>query len=87
MGKPFDGDVLEDDSLFAQIERISGERVAVSGEWLVSAVKASSEQATFLGISVGDPLLRSNVKFLADDGQPLCLERQYFVGSRYELSI
>lgn len=68
-------------------ERISSKKVAVSGEWLVSAVKATSEQATFLGTSAGDPLLRSDVKFLADDGQPLCLGRQYFVGSRYELSI
>ena len=78
---------LEDTSLFSDIERATGRRPTQARDWNITAVKATTEQASMLGISVGDPLLRSLVSFVDAEGAPLCMGRQYFVGSRYELSI
>lgn len=78
---------LEDTSLFAAIERVTGHRVTSNAEWTIAAVKATTEQAANLAVSPGDPLLCTNVRFTDETGGPICIGRQYFVGSRYELSI
>ena len=78
---------LEDASLFDAIARVTGRRVVSNAEWVVSAVKATTEQASNLSVAPGDPLLCTNVRFTDDDDKPICIGRQYFVGSRYELSI
>lgn len=78
---------LEDTSLFDAIEQATGHRPASSEDWNITAVKATTDQASLLGISVGDPLLRTHVSFVDDEGRPVCMGRHYFVGSRYELAI
>lgn len=78
---------LEDTSLFDAIEGATGRRPLEARDWNITAVKATTEQAPLLGISVGDALLRSIVTFVDADGAPVCMGRHYFVGSRYELSI
>ena len=78
---------LEDTSLFDAIEQATGHRPASNEDWNITAVKATTDQASLLGISVGDPLLRTHVSFVDDEGRPVCMGRHYFVGSRYELAI
>lgn len=78
---------IENKSLFKLIEELTGKKAAIHTDWTVSAVKATTDQATILAISIGDPLLRMDVKCLSADGTPLYIGRQYFVGSRYELTI
>ncbi len=78
---------LEDTSLFDAIEQATGHRPASNEDWNITAVKATTDQASLLGISVGDPLLRTHVSFVDDEGRPVCIGRHYFVGSRYELAI
>ena len=78
---------LEDTSLFDAIERATGRRPASNEDWNITAVKATTDQASLLGISVGDPLLRTHVSFVDVEGRPVCMGRHYFVGSRYELAI
>lgn len=78
---------LEDTSLFDAIEHATGRRPTSARDWNITAVKASTEQASLLGISTGDALLRSYVSFVDDQGRPVCMGRHFFVGSRYELSM
>ena len=78
---------LEDTSLFDAIEQATGHRPVSNEDWNITAVKATTDQASLLGISVGDPLLRTHVSFVDDEGRPVCMGRHYFVGSRYELAI
>lgn len=78
---------LEDASLFDAIEQATGHRPASNEDWNITAVKATTDQASLLGISVGDPLLRTHVSFVDAEGRPVCMGRHYFVGSRYELAI
>lgn len=78
---------FEDTSLFAAIEEATGHRPAAARDWNITAVKASTEQASLLGISTGDALLRTLVSFTDAAGQPVCMGRHFFVGSRYELAI
>lgn len=78
---------LEDTSLFDAIEKATGHRPVSNEDWNITAVKATTDQASLLGISVGDPLLRTHVSFVDDEGRPVCMGRHYFVGSRYELAI
>ena len=78
---------LEDTSLFDAIEQATGHRPVSNEDWNITAVKATTDQASLLGVSVGDPLLRTHVSFVDDEGRPVCMGRHYFVGSRYELAI
>lgn len=77
---------LEDTSLFDAIEQATGHRPASNEDWNITAVKATTDQASLLGISVGDPLLRTRVSFVDSEGRPVCMGRHYFAGSRYELA-
>ena len=78
---------LEDVSIFDLIERVGGRRPSRTARRVIEAVKANSEQAQRLAISIGDPLLLLNVQFLDSDGGPVCIGRQYYVGSRYHFEL
>ena len=74
---------LEDVSLFDKIAEVTGHRPTKTPRRTVEAVRATQEQASRLAISVGDPLLFLNVCFADDEDNPVCIGRQYYVGSRY----
>lgn len=74
---------LNDTSLFQVVEKISGRRPVESKRSTVEVTRASAEQAQKLGVSLGEPLLHLNGYFLDQDGRPLCIGRQYYIGSRY----
>lgn len=74
---------LENKSIFDEIYRISGTKVSGNGDRQVEAVRAKAEQASELGIAPHDPLLYLYTCFTGEHGEPLCIGRQYYVGSRY----
>lgn len=74
---------LEDVSLFDTITQVGGRRPVRTPQRTVEAVRATQEQATRLVISAGDPLLFLNVCFADENDEPVCIGRQYYVGSRY----
>ena len=47
------------------------------------AVRATAEQAQLLNLSLGEPLLYLNAYFHDQYDHPLCIGRQYYIGSRY----
>ena len=74
---------LEDASIFDEIARVGGRRPATTIRRTVEAVAATSEQASELAIAAHAPLLYLNAYFGDDEGRPVCIGRQYYVGSRY----
>ena len=74
---------LEDVSLFDKIAETGGARPTRTPQRTVEAVRATQEQASRLAIAPGDPLLFLNVWFADDQGRPVCIGRQYYVGTRY----
>ncbi len=74
---------LEDASLFDAITEIGGRRPVHTPRRTVEAVRATSEQASRLAITANDPLLFLNVCFADENDEPVCIGRQYYVGSRY----
>lgn len=74
---------LNDVSMFDAIERISGLRPATTSCQRIEAVRASAEQAQLLNLSLGEPLLYLNAYFHDQYDHPLCIGRQYYIGSRY----
>lgn len=74
---------LENVSMFDKIAEVGGSRPTRTPQRTVEAVRATQEQASRLAISTGDPLLFLNVCFADDEGKPVCIGRQYYVGSRY----
>lgn len=76
-------DPLDNVSLFDAIERVGGRRPAKTRRRTIEAVRATSEQAGELAISPYDPLLYLNVYFSDEADVPVCIGRQYYVGSRY----
>ncbi|MDY2777740.1 MAG: GntR family transcriptional regulator [Collinsella sp.] len=74
---------LDDVSIFDKIAEVGGKRPAIPLKRTVEAVRATSEQASRLSVSQGDPLLFFNVCFADEERHPICIGRQYYVGSRY----
>lgn len=74
---------LNDVSLFETIEQISGRRPVDSSRRTLEIARASVEQAQKLGVSLGEPLMYLNSYFTDQDRKPLCIGRQYYIGSRY----
>lgn len=74
---------LNDVSIFERIAEVGGMRPEVPLMRTVEAVRATGEQASRLAISQGDPLLFLNVCFGDANRNPVCIGRQYYVGSRY----
>lgn len=74
---------LNDVSMFDAIEHISGLRPATAARQRIEAVRATAEQAQLLNLSLGEPLLHLNAYFQDQYDHPLCIGRQYYIGSRY----
>lgn len=74
---------LNDASVFDQIAQVSGRRPADTARRTLEITRASMEQAQQLGVPLGEPLFFLNVYFLDEKKQPICIGRQYYIGSRY----
>lgn len=74
---------LDDTSLFDTIEQFSGRRPCDIARRTIEVTKASAKQARQLGVPLGEPLLFLNVYFMDAQNKPLCIGRQYYIGSRY----
>lgn len=72
-----------DTSAFANLEAVSGRRCDDTARRTIEVLRATAEQAPLLNVPLGEPLLYLNVYFLDQDRKPLCIGRQYYVGSRY----
>ncbi len=70
-------------SAFAAIEEVGGRRVTDTSRRTIEIARASSEQASALNVPLGEPLLFLNCYFIDQNQKPLCIGRQYYVGSRY----
>ena len=77
----------ENQSAFDLIASVSGYRVVTTSRRTIEAVRATSEQSTLLSVPVGEALLHLNCYFVDRENRPLCIGRQYYVGSRYMLEI
>jgi GntR family transcriptional regulator len=73
----------DDVSAFETIYAVTGKKPTKTGYRTIEIARASAEQAQVLGVPLGEPLLHMNVQFLDQTGSPLCIGRQYYVGSRY----
>lgn len=74
---------LNNVSIFDTIAEVGGRRPVQTLRRSIEAVRATSEQASRLAITANDPLLYLHVFFADADGVPVCIGRQYYVGSRY----
>lgn len=74
---------LSDVSMFETISKVSGHGPADIAHRTVEVTRASLEQSQQLAVPLGEPMLFLNVYFLDDRGQPNCIGRQYYIGSRY----
>ena len=74
---------LNNRSIFQVMKQIDGRTVNDTSRRTLEIAKASPKQAQKLGISTGEPLLFMNCYFIDQEGHPLCIGRQYYVGSRY----
>ena len=72
-----------DTSAFETIRALTGRWPVDATRRTIEVTRASAEQAQELNVPLGDPLLFLNVYFLDQNGKPLVIGRQYYVGSRY----
>ena len=72
-----------DTSAFKTIRALTGRWPVDATRRTIEVTRASAEQAQELNVPLGDPLLFLNVYFLDQNGKPLVIGRQYYVGSRY----
>lgn len=72
-----------DTSAFENVRALTGRWPDDADHRTIEVTRASSEQAQELNVPLGDPLLFLNVYFLDQNGKPLMIGRQYYVGSRY----
>ena len=76
-------DDLTDISIFKKIQEISGRYPMETAKKTLEITKATAEQSQQLGISLGEPLFFLNSYFIDRDRKPICIGRQYYIGSRY----
>ena len=74
---------LQDVSIFAMIEQVYGRKFSDTYYRTLEITKASSDEAQKMGIPLNEPLFYMNVYFLDQNNKPLCIGRQYYMGSRY----
>lgn len=74
---------LNDVSLFEVIEKITGRKPVDSTRRTLEIARASVEQAQKMGVPLGEPLMYLNSYFIDQEAKPLCIGRQYYIGSRY----
>ena len=78
---------LENNSMFSIITEIGGQKISDTSRRTIEIARASAEQAQQLSVPVGEPLLHMNCYFVDQNGDPICIGRQYYIGSRYMLEI
>ncbi len=76
-----------DTSAFDNIEAVSGRRCDDTLRRTIEAMRATTDQAQLLNIPQGEPLLYLHLYFVDQCGKPLCIGRQYYVGSRYMVEL
>lgn len=74
---------LEDISIFECVESISGRSVMSTNKRSIEISLASSLQAKKMKVPVSEPLLFMNSHVVDDEGIPLFIGRQYYIGKRY----
>lgn len=70
-------------SLFQSIYEISGKKATKSNRRTIQITVADHEQSLLLETDLGSPLFFTNVYFTTEQDEPICIGRQYYVGSRY----
>ena len=74
---------LNDVSYFEMIEQITGRKPVDTTRRTLEITRASADQAQKLGVPLSEPLMHLNSYFIDQDGKPLCIGRQDYIGSRY----
>jgi len=74
---------LTDKSIFEIIEQIGGQRASDTHHRTLEITRTTAEQAQKLNVPFGEPLFYLNGYFVDVDNNPLCIGRQYYIGSRY----
>lgn len=74
---------LNNTSLYGIIEEISGRKPTHSQKLTLEATTSTNEQSKKLGIKTNEPLLYMNSYVLDQNDKPICIGRQYYIGSRY----
>lgn len=77
----------ENQSAFELIASVCGHLVVNTSRRTIESVRATTEQSSMLNVPVGEALLHLNCYFVDRDGRPICIGRQYYVGSRYMIEI
>lgn len=85
--KPLMTAELNDSSSFDTIEAVSGRRPLDTTRRSLELARATAEQAQLLSIPLSDPLFYMHCYFIDQNRQPLCIGRQYYVGSRYQFEL
>lgn len=78
---------LENNSIFSVIADVCGQQVSDTSRRTIEIARASAEQAQQLSVPLGEPLLHLNCYFVDQNGRPICIGRQYYIGSRYMLEM
>lgn len=74
---------LNNASIFRSMEKAGGRSPAGVVYRAISVAKAEAAQAEELGIAIGEPMFLMKVIYADAKGEPLCIGRQYYVGTRY----
>ena len=77
----------ENQSAFDLIASVSGYRVVTTCRRTIEAVRATAEQSSLLSVPMGEALLHLNCYFVDCEDRPLCIGRQYYIGSRYMIEV
>ncbi len=85
--KGLNNEKLDDNSIFELIEKHSGRKPVDSTKRTIEITRASVEQAKKLNVAIGEPLLYLNIHMIDEEGMPICIGRQYYVGSRYMFEV
>ena len=78
---------LDSISLFDSIEKMTGKRPVGTKRRTIAIMRASVEQAKLLDVSIGEPMFYVNVYFVDSNKNPVCIVREYCVGSRYVFNL
>lgn len=77
----------ENQSAFELMASVCGHLVVNTSHRTIESVRATAEQSSMLSVPVGDALLHLNCYFVDRESRPICIGRQYYVGSRYMIEI
>lgn len=77
----------ENQSAFDLIASVGGHQVSIIRRRTIEAVRATPEQSALLSVPAGDALLHLNCYFVDQEDLPLCIGRQYYIGSRYMMEV